>query len=50
MKEIRADPEFNPLQNDFTSLGIKYNEVTANEHVPVVERQICVIKERIRCA
>ena len=47
VKEIRVDPEFNPLRDDFTTMGINYNKVAANEHVLVVERQIRVIKERV---
>ena len=50
VKEIRTGPEFNLLCDDFTMMGITYNEVAVNEHVPVVEHQIRVIKERVRCA
>ena len=38
--EIRADPEFDPLQPEFTTLGIYYNQIATSEHVPEVECQI----------
>jgi len=43
------DGEFAPLAEDLLSMGIALNMTAANEHVPKVERQIRVIKERVRC-
>jgi hypothetical protein len=38
-----------PLKHELASRGIALNTTSANEHVPKIERQICVIKERV-CA
>ena len=46
--ELRMDGEFAPLRHDLASIGINLNITAANEHVPQVERQIRVIKERVR--
>ena len=46
--ELRMDGEFAPLRHDLANLGIDLNITAANEHVPQVERQIRVIKERVR--
>jgi hypothetical protein len=42
------DGEFVPLRNELSSNGIVLNTTAANEHVPKIERQIRVIKERVR--
>lgn len=42
------DGEFGPLKPDLMELGIKLNVTLANEHVPEIEHQICVIKECAR--
>jgi hypothetical protein len=42
------DGEFFPLQNKLASSGIVLNTTSANEHVPRIEHQIRVIKERVR--
>jgi hypothetical protein len=45
---ILADTEFQVLQNNIEDLGISLNIVLKDEHVPEVERQNRVIKERAR--
>jgi hypothetical protein len=47
--EIYCDKEFRPLQNLMINHypDVKFNFANPNEHVPEVERSICVIKERI---
>ncbi len=42
------DGEFIPLKYILSSAGIILNTTAANEHVPKIERQIRVIKERVR--
>ena len=42
------DGEFVPLCTDLLNLGINPNFATRNKHVPEIERQHCVIKERAR--
>jgi hypothetical protein len=37
------------MLDHLTRAGIVLNDVSTNEHVPEIERLICVIKERIRC-
>jgi hypothetical protein len=45
---ILADNEFAALREDLESHGISLNIASKEEHVPEVERQIWVIKERTR--
>jgi len=45
---ILADNEFAALRQDLDSHGIRLNIASKEEHVPEVERQIRVIKERAR--
>jgi hypothetical protein len=45
---ILADNEFQVLRDDIEELGIQLNVVAKDEHVPEVERQNRVIKERAR--
>ena len=42
------DGEFVPLKHDLAIAGIALNTTAANEHVPKIEQQIHVIKERVR--
>lgn len=42
------DGEFQFLQDDLKAMGIHLNITAANEHVPKIEQQIRVIKERVR--
>ena len=42
------DGEFVPLRTDLLNMGIVANFATRNEHVPEIERQYRVIKERAR--
>ena len=42
------DGESVPLRTDLLNMGIYANFATRNEHVPEIERQHCVIKERAR--
>ena len=42
------DGEFVPLRTDLLNMGIHANFATRNEHVPEIERQHRVIKERAR--
>jgi hypothetical protein len=48
VKSMLMDGEFLPLKYDLSSIGIILNTTAANEHVPKIERQIRVIKERVR--
>ena len=62
MKEVKAlytgrgfnvvtammDGEFEPMRHELLEMGIKLNVTAANEHSPIIERQIRVIKERVR--
>jgi len=43
-----ADNEFVPMRHDLAAEGIMLNTTAASEHVPKIERQIRVIKERVR--
>ncbi len=45
---ILADNEFQALREDIEELGINVHVVSKDEHVPEVERQNRVIKERAR--
>jgi hypothetical protein len=45
---ILADNEFQALKDDVEELGINVHVVTKDEHVPEVERQNRVIKERAK--
>jgi hypothetical protein len=45
---ILADNEFQALRQDIEELGVNVHVVTKEEHVPEVERQNRVIKERAR--
>ena len=40
------DGEFIPMRHELTAMGVHPNFATANEHVPEIESQISVIKER----
>ena len=42
------DNEFTPLANDMKGVQINLNTTAAREHVPEIERQIRVVKERAR--
>jgi REP element-mobilizing transposase RayT len=46
---VLADDEFKILQEEVEEMGVNVSIVTKNEHVPKVERQNRVIKERARC-
>ena len=48
IKTLLMDGEFAPIRNDMASMSITLNVTAANEHVPQIERQIRVIKERVR--
>jgi hypothetical protein len=48
VKCLLMDGEFVPLKRELASRGIALNTTSANEHVPKIERQIRVIKERVR--
>ena len=48
IKVMIMDGEFVPLKHDLAIAGIVLNTTAANEHVPKIERQIRVIKERVR--
>jgi hypothetical protein len=48
VKYMLMDGEFVPMKLDLASAGIVLNTTAANEHVPRIERQIRVIKERVR--
>jgi len=43
------DGEFASVKQDVLKLQMQLNTTAANEHVPKIERQIRVIKERARC-
>jgi hypothetical protein len=48
IKIMVMDGEFVPMKHDLATAGIVLNTTSANEHVPKIERQIRVIKERVR--
>ena len=50
IKCAMMDPEFQTLDTELRGIGILLNTTSAKEHVPEIERQIRVIKERVRCA
>ena len=47
---VHADGEFTPLKPLVESIpgGPMVNLASANEHVPKIERRICIVKERSR--
>ncbi len=45
---ILVDNEFQALREDVENMGIQVNIVTKEEHLPEVERQNRVLKERAR--
>jgi hypothetical protein len=47
VKFMLMDGEFVPLRHDLSMAGIVLNTTAANEHMPKIERQIRVIKERV---
>ena len=49
-KQLITDDEFKPIKTDLLGMGIVLNSSSANEHVPEVERNIRLIKERVRAA
>jgi hypothetical protein len=46
-KSMLLDGKLIPLRHNLSSAGIVLNTTAANEHVPKIERQICVIKEQV---
>jgi hypothetical protein len=42
------DGEYVPMKHDVATAGNVLNTTSANEYVPKIERQIRVIKERVR--
>ena len=48
-KTIIMDGEFESMRSEINEIGLELNTTAANEHVPKIERQIRVIKERTRC-
>jgi len=45
---LMMDGEFAPIRSDLAEMKITLNLTAANEHVPQIERQIRVVKERVR--
>ena len=48
--KVLMDGEFAPLKHLLAEMKVQLNLTAANEHVPRIERQIRVIKERVRAA
>jgi len=48
INSMLMDGKFVPLKHELASLGIVLNTTAANQHVPKIEQQIRVIKERVR--
>ncbi len=48
-KLVIMDGEFAPHEPEINTLGMRLNTTAANEHIPKIEQQICVIKERAHC-
>jgi hypothetical protein len=46
VEHAMMDGELAPLQAEMLALGVTLNITLANEHVPEIERPICVLKER----
>jgi hypothetical protein len=49
LRMCHADGKFEPMQGDLIDMGIDLNVVSAEEHVPEVERDIRTVKERTHC-
>ena len=49
LKLIVMDSEFAPHEQEINKLGMHLNTTAADEHIPKIEQQICVIKERACC-
>ncbi len=49
ISKIFTDPEFKPIEEDMKENDIIMEYVSAQEHVPDIERTIQTIKERFRC-
>ena len=47
---ILGDNEFEAIRGDMATLGVAVNRTAREEHVPEIERQQWVIKERARAA
>ena len=47
---MHTNCEFEPLQKEMTTLGIKLNCASKEEHVPEIKRFIRTVKERVRSA
>jgi len=45
---LLMDREFIPFEDELRKMGMKPNASSTSEHVPEVERQIRVVKERVR--
>ena len=48
MDTILADGQFEPIHGELADLGVRLNTTSHDEHVPVVERYIHTLKERVR--
>ena len=48
VRTAKMDNEFSHMEEDFKDLGLQLQTVAADAHVPKIERQIRVIKERVR--
>jgi hypothetical protein len=49
LRGFNVDNEFEPMREDLQELGMALNVVSADEHVPEIERYIRTVKERTRC-
>ena len=48
VRHVLVDGEFEHLRQSCTTMGSNLNTISANEHVPDIERMIRVVKERVR--
>ena len=48
VKTALMDGEFKPMRYDLLEMRVKLNITAANEHSPIIERHIRVIKEQMR--
>jgi hypothetical protein len=46
---VEVDGQFEPLRGALSELGVTPNRCSREEHVPVAEKRIPIIKERCRC-
>ena len=49
LTHVLMDGQFETLRSELADIQVNLNTVSANEHVPEIERHIRTVKERVRC-